>query len=306
LFVFLTALILYVLTMAPTTSFWDAGEFIAVAHGLQVNHPPGAPLYTLLGRLFSMFMPLSYVASSINFISALCSALTVMLLYLIIVRLVREFKGHPDSFKQIDKIGMYGGAIIGALTFAVTDTFWFNAVEAEVYAISMFFTAMVVWLVLKWSEKPDAPYNERWLILISYLFGLAIGVHLLNLLALFFVALIFYFKKSSFNIKSLLITAALAVVSFLAIYPFTIFKLPGFFGSINEASYGLIGPLAFAIIVIGILVGAIYYTHQKNYRLANIVLICYTMILIGFSSYALIFIRSIADPPIDENDPETV
>lgn len=148
LFTFLASLILYTLTMAPTASFWDAGEFIAVAHGLQVNHPPGAPFYSLLGRLFSMFMPSSYVAVSINFISALTSALTVMLLYLIIVRLVREWKGAPDKMELIDKIGMYGGAFIGAATFAVTDTFWFNAVEAEVYAISMFFTAMVVWLHL--------------------------------------------------------------------------------------------------------------------------------------------------------------
>lgn len=138
LFAFLTSLIIYTLTMAPTASFWDAGEFIAVAHGLQVNHPPGAPLYSLLGRLASMFMPTEYIAVSINFLSALSSALTVMLLYLIIVRLVREFKGHPDEMALIDKIGMYGGALVGALTFAVTDTFWFNAVEAEVYAMSMF------------------------------------------------------------------------------------------------------------------------------------------------------------------------
>src|SRR5699024_5605360 len=168
LITFLAALVLYMLTMAPTASFWDAGEFIAVAHGLQVNHPPGAPFYSLLGRLFSMFMPANYVAVSINFISALSSALTVMLLYLIIVRLVREWKGAPDNMPDIGKIGMYGGALIGAFTFAVTDTFWFNAVEAEVYAVSMFFTAMVVWLALVWAEKHDEPYNERWLLLITY------------------------------------------------------------------------------------------------------------------------------------------
>ena len=152
---FLISLIIYSLTLAPTASFWDAGEFIAVAHGLQVNHPPGAPLYSLLGRLFSMFMPTEYVPLSINFMSALVSALTVMLLYLIIVRLVREIKGHPDEFSIVDKLGAYGGAVIGALTFAVTDTFWFNAVEAEVYAMSMFFTAIVVWLALKWAEQHE-------------------------------------------------------------------------------------------------------------------------------------------------------
>lgn len=292
--------------MAPTASFWDAGEFIAVAHGLQVNHPPGAPLYSIMGRIASMFMPTEYVAVSINFLSALSSALTIMLLYLIIVRLVREFKGHPDAMSLIDKIGMYGGALVGALTFSVTDTFWFNAVEAEVYAMSMFFTAIVVWLALKWSENHDADYNERWLVLIAYMFGLAIGVHLLNLLALFFVALIVYFKKKDFTLFTFVIMGAIAIVSFLLVYPFTIQTLPDWADKIGKSSYGLIGPFTFVLIIVGSLSYAIYYTHKNKYRLANIALISYAMIVIGYSSYSVIMIRSIADPPIDENDPETV
>ena len=306
LFTFLASLVLYVLTMAPTASFWDAGEFIAVGHGLQVNHPPGAPFYSLLGRLFSMFMPTSYVAASINFISALSSALTVMLLYLISVRLVREWKGAPDSMEKIDKIGMYGGSLLGAFTFAVTDTFWFNAVEAEVYAVSMFFTAMVVWLALVWAENHDRPHNERWLILIAYLFGIALGIHLLNLLALYFVALIIYFKKQEFDWTSFAAMCAIAVVSFLLIYPFTVQSLPAIMDNVTQSSYGLIGPITFMIIVALLMGWGLYYTHKNNYRIANIVILCYTMILIGYSSYALIFIRSTADPPIDENDPETV
>ncbi len=306
LFVFLSSLVLYMLTMAPTASFWDAGEFIAVAHGLQVNHPPGAPLYSLLGRLFSMFMPTGWVAVSINFISALASALTVMLLYLIVVRLVREFNGYDvDSYETIDRIGMYGGAVIGAFSFAVTDTFWFNAVEAEVYALSMFFTAIVVWLALKWAENHEKPNHERWLLLIAYMFGLALGVHLLNLLVLFFVALIIFFKKKDFTLISLGITGVIAVISFFLIYPFTVQWLPSIMDSIQDASYGLIGPITFTILIIAALAGGIYFTHKNDYRLANFVLLAYTMILIGYSSYALIFIRSIANPPIDENDPET-
>ena len=306
LFTFLASLILYVLTMSPTASFWDAGEFIAVAHGLQVNHPPGAPFYSLTGRLFSMFMPAEYVAASVNFISVLSSALTVTLLYLIIVRLVREWKGTPDDMLEIGKIGMYGGALIGAFTFAVTDTFWFNAVEAEVYAVSMFFTAMVVWLALVWAEHHDKPYNERWLILIAYLFGLALGVHLLNLLALFFVTLIIYFKKKEFSIGSLVATAAISAGAFLVIYPFTVQSLPSIMEGMTRASYGLIGPIFFIVLVVLFLAGGIYYTHTNNHRVANIVFLSYAMIIIGYSSYALIFIRSSADPPIDENDPETV
>lgn len=306
LFTFIASLILYMMTMAPTASFWDAGEFIAVGHGLQVNHPPGAPFYSLLGRLFSMFMPVAYVAVSINFISALSSALTIMLLYLIVVRLVREWKGAPEKMLTIDKIGMYGGALLGAFTFAVSDTFWFSAVEAEVYALSLFFTAMVIWLALVWAENHDEPYNERWLILIAYLFGIALGIHLLNLLALFFVALIIYFKKREFNFTSFGIAALLASASFLAIYPFTVQGIPSLMETVIQGSYGLIGPIGFAIFVVLLLTAGLYYTHNNGYRMANIVILCYAMIMLGYSSYSLIFIRSIADPPIDENDPETV
>ncbi|GAB5408940.1 MAG: hypothetical protein BalsKO_13050 [Balneolaceae bacterium] len=273
LFTFIVSLIIYTLTLAPTASFWDAGEFIAVAHGLQVNHPPGAPLYSIIGRVASMFMPTEYIALSINFLSGLASALTVMLLYLIIVRLVREFRGHPNEMSLVDKIGMYGGALVGSLTFAVSDTFWFNAVEAEVYAMSMFFTAIVVWLALKWSENQDKEYNERWLVLIAYMFGLAIGVHLLNLLAIFFVALIVYFKKRDFTLLSFGIMGALAVASFLVVYPFTIQTLPDWSDKIGGATYGLIGPFTFVLLIVGSLVWGIYHTHKNKYRLANIVLI---------------------------------
>ncbi|MGN8226667.1 protein O-mannosyl-transferase family [Gracilimonas sp. BCB1] len=306
LFTFVVSLIIYTITLAPTASFWDAGEFIAVAHGLQVNHPPGAPFYSIVGRLFSMFMPTEYIAVSINFISALSSALTVMFLYLIVVRLVREWKGHPDSMEIMDKIGMYGGALVGALTFAVTDTFWFSAVEAEVYAMSMFFTSIVVWMALKWAENFDKQYNERWLVLIAYMFGIAIGVHLLNLLALFFVALIVYFKLKEFEWKSFLLMGVGAVIAFFSVYPFTIQMIPTMANSVDEATYGLIGPMLFIFLFMAAVAYAIYYTHKHKMRIANIIAISYAMILIGFSSYSVIMIRSIADPPIDENDPETV
>ncbi|MFY0685386.1 MAG: DUF2723 domain-containing protein [Balneola sp.] len=306
LFTFFTSLIIYCLTLAPTASFWDAGEFIAVAHGLQVNHPPGAPFYSILGRIFSMFMPTEYVAVSINFISALASALTVMLLYLIIVRLIREWKGDVSTFSLMDKIGMYGGALVGALTFAVTDTFWFNAVEAEVYALSMFFTAIVVWLALKWAERHEEPFNEKWLVMIAYMFGLAIGVHLLNLLTLFFVAIIIYFKKRDFTLLSFALMGGAAVISFFVIYPFTIQSIPDISSKVSDATYGLIGPITFIILIMVAVAWGIYYTHVKKHRLSNIIMISYAMILIGYSSYSIIMIRSIADPPIDENDPETV
>jgi hypothetical protein len=305
--VFLYSFIIYLLTLAPTASFWDSGEFIAVAHGLQVTHPPGAPLYLLLGRLFSMFAPVEWISWSVNLLSAVASALTVMLLYLIIVRLIREWlPKDTQSWSLADQISTYGGAIVGATTFAVTDSFWFNAVEAEVYALSMFFTAIAVWLALKWSEDHDKPGNERWLVLISYMFGLALGVHLLNLLVVFFVALIIYFKKYDFKIVSFTVAAILASLSFLLIYPFTMKSIAAISLSVSEATFGLISPVFFFLLIGLLVVAGITYTHLTKRKMANIFLMSYFMILVGFSSYSLVIIRSIADPPVDENDPETI
>ncbi len=304
--IFLYAFIIYLLTLAPTASFWDPGEFIAVARGLEVTHPPGAPLFILLGHLFSMFVPASKVAYSINLLSGLASAFTVMLLYLSIILFIKEWKGDPDTYSPLGKLGLYAGGIVGAMTFAVTDSFWFNAVEANVFATSLFFMAVVVWLVLKWMENYDQPYNERWLVLISYMFGLAIGVHLLNLLAMFFVVPIIYFKKYDFKISTFLVAAAIASACFLTIYPFTISELPRFSGYMNKITYGFLNPAVLLIIFAGLLIYGIYYTHKTHRRFLNIALMCYSMIIIGFSSYALVIIRSNQNPPINEDNPSTV
>src|SRR5699024_3944985 len=157
-----------------------------------------------------------------------------------------------------------------------------------------------------WSDNHKKPYNERWLILIAYLFGIALGVHLLNLLAIFFVGLIIYFRKREFEIISFIVAAVLAVISFLIIYPFTLQMLPSILQGLSEASYGLIGPVTFMIFIILLIVGGISYKHKNNYRMTNIVFIGYAMILIVYSSYALVFIRTGANPPIDENNPESV
>ena len=303
---FIYAFIIYSLTVAPTTSFWDPAEYIAISHTLQVAHPPGSPFFALVGRLMSMFVPADYVALSINMISVIASSFTIMLLYLIIVRLVEEWRGPADSMGFMDQIGLYAGGLFGAATFAVTHTQWFNAVEAEMYASSMFFTALVVWMALRWSANHDKPYAERWLVLIAYLFGIGIGVHLLNLLALFFVALIIYFKKQKFTILSFAAMGGIAIAAFLLVYPFTIIKLPDVADNISEMTYGLIGPFTYMFAILAAIVYGIYYTQKKKLRLANLVMIGYAMIIIGYSSYALVIIRSQAAPPIDENDPSTV
>lgn len=303
---FLYAFIIYFLTVAPTTSFWDPAEYIAIAHTLQVAHPPGSPFFALVGRLVSMFIPTEYVAFSINMISVTASAITIMLLYLIIVRLIEEWRGPVEEMSFMDQAGTYAGGLIGALTFTVTHTQWFNAVEAEMYAISMCLTALVVWLSLKWSANHDKPYAERWLILIAYLFGIGIGVHLLNLLALFFVAMIVYYKKIEFSISSFLIMSGIAILGFLTVYPGMVIWLPDIAGQIGPVTYGLIGPITFVVLVVLAIAYGVYYTHKHGYRIANMIMLAYAMIMIGYSSYSLVIIRSQAEPPIDENDPSTV
>ncbi len=318
--VFLYALVLYGSTVAPTASFWDCGEFIAISNRLEVSHPPGAPFFMLLGRIVSMFVPTAFVALSINLLSVLASAVTVLMTYLIIVHLVEEWRGDSSTWSRRDEIGVYGGSAIGALTFAATDSFWFNAVEAEVYALSMFFTAIVIWLIMKWSvhirhERAAGsiqgrfgfgPVTSRYLVIIAYLFGLAIGIHLLNVLSIFFVALIVFFDmfdrpqwSSGQRFKGLVLTGVIASLCFFAIYPGVILWLPELADTLGSITVAVVG----IVLLITVL---IYYTQKNKMPLANLAAISFAVILIGYSTYGIIFIRSAADPPIDENDPEAL
>ena len=321
-FVLVWSLVLYLLTVAPTVSFWDAGEFIASVYKLQVMHPPGAPFYMLVGRFFSMFAPSAEsVAFAVNLISVLASAGTVLLTHLIIVRLVRIWQGDDASqWTTGQRIIALVSGVVGALTYAATDSFWFNAVEAEVYAFSMFFTAAVVYLVMRWSEaahreeamygsgKARNPFNlsaNRYLVLIAYLFGLAIGVHLLNLLAFFFIALIVYFtefdradRTDAERWKGIILTGIISVGIFLTIYPGIILGFPELLDW-SGAPF-----LTVLVLSAGIAYG-VYYTHKRQMAVANLGLICLAVIFIGYSSYALIFIRSATEPHIDLNDPDT-
>ena len=318
--VFTFALVLYALTVAPTVSFWDPGERIAVSNTLQIPHPPGAPFYMLIGRFFSMFVPTEYVALSINLISVLSSAFAVLFTYLIILQLIREWRGPKSDWSPDVRIGAYVGAVVGALTLAVSDSFWFNAVEAETYALSTFFTTLCVWLALKWSEYARAEdralargvrhvlgtKSERWLLVIAYLYGLAIGIHLLSLLSLFFVALIVFFQRydqpdwsTATRLQYLALTGGVASGIFLLLYPGIIQGLPSLLGATNT-------PLLVLTIILGGVAYGVYITHTKRMRIANLLFLYIALALIGYSSYALIPIRSDIDPPIDQNDPSSI
>ena len=294
-FVLVLSFLVYYDTMAPSVSYWDCGEFIAVSYTLGVPHPPGSPLFLLLGRIASLLPFSEDIAFRVNLLSPLSSAFAVFFLYLIIVQVVNHWRGKIDSNREA--LIAFGAGIVGSLTFAFTDSHWFNAVEAEVYAFSTFFTAIVVWLILKWSEKADEEGHERYVLIIAYMIGLATGLHLLNLLTLPFVALVIYFRKYKFEWKSFGITMAITAVVFFIIHNVIIKGMPKIADAIGVFSTGLL-----IIAVFGAMVWAVL--NQK--KLMSVALTSMVLVLIGYSTYALIFIRSNQDPGIDENDPETV
>src|SRR4030042_5678082 len=213
--VFLISLATYLRTVAPTTSFWDCGEFIACSKILGVMHPPGAPLYLLIGRIMALLPIAKDIALRVNLFSVAASAATVLLPYLIIVRLIERWRGTARTGEDLF-IELAGG-VIGALAFAFSDSFWFNAVEAEVYALSMLFTALVVWLALVWEERSQEAGSILIILFIFYLFGLAIGVHLLNILTFPFVLLIAFFHDNR-NVRHLLFLVFIQAVIPIGLY----------------------------------------------------------------------------------------
>ena len=282
-------------TMAPSVSYWDCGEFIAVANTLGVPHPPGSPLFLLIGRIASI-LPLSKdIAFRVNIISPLVSSFAVFFLYLSIVKIVVNWRGKVKSSR--DCLIVFGAGLVGSLTFAFTDSHWFNAVEAEVYAFSTFFTAIVVWLILLWSDKANEKGHERYILIIAYMIGLATGLHLLNLLTLPFIALVIYFRKYEFEWVSFGLTMFITGATFFIIHNIIIKGIPKIAASIGV---GLTGVLILSVF------SSMIWSVKKKKKLLSVATTSLVLVLIGYSTYALIFIRSNQDPGIDENDPETI
>lgn len=307
--VFLIAFITYLLTLEPTASWWDCSEFIISAYKLEVGHPPGAPFHMILGRFFSLFAAdVSQVAFMVNLLSALASAGTVMLLYWSIVHLARKL--FPEQLSRAEQIAVWGSGLVGALAFTFTDSFWFSAVEGEVYALSSFFTAAVFWAMLKWENEAGQKNADRWLILIAYLMGLSTGVHLLNLLAIPAIGLVYYFKKYEFSAKGFL---AALLVSGLILVGIQYVIIPGlpkmaflfdlFFVNILGLPFNT-GMLAFVVLLAAGSVWAIRYTRKRNLVAWNTAVTAGVVILIGYSTFALILIRAEANPPMNQNHPD--
>jgi len=309
---FIISLIVYSITVEDTASFWDCGEFIAVSSKLEVPHPPGAPFYLLLGRFFSLFAlgNNENIALAVNFLSVVASSFTILFLFWSITHLSKKIIS-PKNNKNIILIILAG--FTGSMVFTFSDSFWFSAVEAEVYAISSFFTAFVFWAILKWETIKSESDQNKWIILIAYMMGLSIGVHLLNLVTIPALALIIYFKKSE-KISTLGIVSSLLISSFIIILIIEgiIPGLPSFASFIERFfvnSIGLpfgSGIILFIILFISTLIYLIRYSELKEKVILNTSLLSLTFILIGYSSYSLVLIRSSYNPPIDENNPENI
>ena len=368
--VFLIAATVYCLTIEPTASFWDCPEFITTAYKLEVGHPPGAPFFMLTANLFTQFVnDPALVAKMVNYMSALMSAACILFLFWSITHLVRKLvikeEGTTPTLGQL--ITIMGSGLVGALVYTFSDTFWFSAVEGEVYAFSSLFTAVVFWLILKWEDAADQPHSDRWLILIAYLTGLSIGVHLLNLLCLPAIVLVYYYKKvpnanAKGSLLALLGSLALVAAVLYGIVPGVV-KVGGWFELMFVNGMGLpfnTGVIVYIAILAAAIIWGVYesYTEQSRARMnlsfiltiallgipfyghgtssviigivvlgalalylfakkldskykmsartMNTALLCTMMIMVGYSSYALIVIRSVANTPMDQNSPEDI
>lgn len=364
---FIVAAVTYCLTAEPTASFWDCPEFILSGNKLEIGHPPGAPFFMLTANVFSLFASPENVALMVNIMSAVLSAAGIMFLFWSITHLVRKLiVGSTFNMSTSQMITIIGSGLVGALAYTWSDTYWFSAVEGEVYGYSSLFTAVVFWLILKWEDNADAPHSDRWLILIAYLVGLSIGVHLLNLLCIPAIVLVAYYRKApNANLKGSLIALALSMVlvaavlygivpgvvkvggwfelffvntlglpfnSGLIVYLLTMFAalMWAIFESetgknrkrlaiaflLTVALLGIpfyghgFGSILIGVVVLAALAVVLFSKIQKkllvNTRILNTSLLCMLLIMVGYSSYALIVIRSAANTPMDQNSPEDI
>ena len=362
--VFAIAAFTYCSTIEPTASFWDCPEFITTAEKMEVGHPPGAPFFMLFGKFFTLFASdVTQVAKMINIMSALLSAGCILFLFWSITHLAKNlFCEREEKLSAGKVVAIMASGVAGALIYTWSDTFWFSAVEGEVYAFSSFFTALVFWLILKWEDNADEPHSDKWLVLISYLVGLSIGVHLLNLLCIPAIVLVYYYKRSKEpTLKGSLLVLGVSVVIVAAVLYgmvpgitkvsgwFELFFVNGLSMPFNTGLYIYIllllavlvwslwktnckeldtqskvaflvatailgipfyghgwGSFFIGVLVLALIAFILFHNQKVSARLLNTTLLCMTLITVGYSSYAVIVLRSSANPPMDQNSPEDV
>ena len=311
----LVSAVTYLLTIEPSASFWDCGEFIASSYKLEVGHPPGNPVFQLIARFFTMFGDNMHAAILVNAMSALCSALTIFFLYLTIVWFVkRVVKPSADGTYTVSQaIAILGSGLVGSLAYCFSDTFWFSAVEGEVYAMSSLFTAAVFWLMTVWYDRADRPHSLKWVVLIAFLMGLSIGVHLLNLLMIPALVFMYYYRireDRPYSFKELLKIFLVGVV-ILALVLFIIIpwipKMAAysdlFFVNVLGLPYNS-GAAFFMVALLALCFWGLFVTLKKQKRFLNTALLCFTTILIGFSVFSIDIIRSCAKTPTNEYQPD--
>ncbi len=310
---FLITLIVYSLTVQPSVPLWDCGEFSAAATWQQVPHPPGAPFFLMLGKVFQVLIPFGDLGWRINMVSVVSTSFFVLLLYLIIIKVIQNFRQKEiENFTQAFEI--FGSAFVGAMAFAFCDTVWFNGVESEVYALSQLFTTLIVYLMMVWNEKADQPDNEKYLLMIFYLIGLSIGVHLLAILAIFSIFYLVYFRKYHFTPKGFIWISIFSIIAFFVIYKVIISWIPGFLAGHlpfkNEAREYLVDDswvmVLFGLILIALGFVGYYYSAKKKNSLAQLFFAAYVMIFLGFTTYTHTILRSNANPPMNENEPKSI
>ena len=313
--IFLISAFTYLSTIEPSASFWDCGEFIASSFKFEVGHPPGNPVFQLIARFFTIFAAPENAAIAVNAMSALCSAFTIFFLYLTIVffakRMLKPARNGNYSIGQA--IAIYGSGAVGALAYCFSDTFWFSAVEGEVYAMSSLFTAMVFWAMTKWYEQAESPYANRWIVLISFLMGLSIGVHLLNLLAIPAIVFMYFYRKREEGhytfweyVKIFLISVIILAAILFFIIPY-LPKFAAYTDILFVNTFGLPVNSGAAFFVIALLTASFWglsRLYKANKVFWTTTLLCFTTIVIGFSIFSVVVIRSSVMTPTNENQPD--
>lgn len=311
---FAVATLTYILTLEPSVSFWDCGEFIASALKMQVVHQPGAPLFLMIQRFFSLFAfgDVTKVAYFMNVGSAIASGATILFLFWTITALAKKVLiKENEEISKANIISIMGAGLVGALGYTFSDSFWFSAVESEVYALSSLFTAIVFWAILKWEAVANEPRADRWLLFIAYIMGLSIGIHLLNLLTIPAIAFVYYFKKTKKATTSGIFKTGIIGILILAVIQYGIIQYLVSLGAyfdlffVNTLGMGFgSGVIFFAIVLIGALVWGIRYSIKHQKKILNLALLSTVLIIFGYGSFAMIIIRAKADPNLNNSDPD--
>ncbi len=313
--VLLVSGVTYLSTIEPTASFWDCGEFIASSYKLEVGHPPGNPVFQLIARFFTFGVKPEHAALAVNAMNAILSALTIFFLYLTIVFFAKRLVSGRvfSAIRPAQALAIFGSGVVGALAYCFSDTFWFSAVEGEVYAMSSLFTAVVFWAMCRWYETADRPHANRWIVLIAFLMGLSIGVHLLNLLTIPAFVFMYYYRKNEdkkLPFKKLALVFLIGVViEFLLVYLFIPYlpKLAAFFDRLFVNGFGLpynSGAVFFMVALLVLCFWSLFVTLKKEKVFLNTVMLCVTTLVIGFSLFSIVIIRSSVKTPTNEYQPD--